>query len=219
MRRYARDVNYAGGVLDKEQNVEPVQRHRVDMEQIACPDALGLRLEELTPARSSATWRGIEPGSFEDVSHGAGRYPKADSGQFTADALTAPRGILPGQAQPPPGCPRRGNEEDIPRRARKQPRQGREHNPIPRMEIKPLHLTAQYGGNLVAKHHDLRRLGPITATQQDQELKGTPEDEVEGRPQHRQQDARDLIMLEPRTPRSTSTAEFPHPTGRPLAVR
>ncbi|GAA3664225.1 hypothetical protein GCM10022224_030310 [Nonomuraea antimicrobica] len=52
-----------------------------------------------------------------------------------------------------------------------------------------------------------------TATQQDQELKDTPEDEVEGRPQHRQQDARDLIMLEPRTPRPTSTAEFPHPTG------
>lgn len=65
----------------------------------------------------------------------------------------------------------------------------------------------------MAKHHDLDRFGPITAAQQDQELKDTPEDEVEGGPEHRQQDARDLIMLEPRTPRPTTTAEFPHPTG------
>ncbi|MEV4579540.1 hypothetical protein AB0K16_40460 [Nonomuraea jabiensis] len=47
----------------------------------------------------------------------------------------------------------------------------------------------------MTKHHDLSRFGPITATQQDQELKDTPEEEIEGRPQHRQQDARDLIML------------------------
>ncbi|MEV4579539.1 hypothetical protein AB0K16_40455 [Nonomuraea jabiensis] len=53
-------------------------------------DVERLRFEELTPTRSGAMWRGIEPGSFEDVAHGAGRYPKAGSGQFTADALIAP---------------------------------------------------------------------------------------------------------------------------------
>lgn len=56
-------------------------------------------------------------------------------------------------------------------------------------------------------------LGPVIATQQDQELKDTPEDEGEGGPRHRQQDAQDLIMLKPRAPRSTTTAKFPRRTG------
>jgi hypothetical protein len=47
------------------------------------------------------------------------------------------------------------------------PRQGREHDPIPRLEIGPVHWAAQHG-DLMTKHHDLGRLGPITATQQDQ---------------------------------------------------
>ncbi|WP_218011175.1 hypothetical protein [Herbidospora mongoliensis] len=76
---------------------------------------------------------------------------------------------------------RGGDEEDIPRRAGKQPRQSREHDPISRLEIGTVHLTAQYG-QLMTKHHDLGRLGPITATQQDQELEDTPEDEVEKEP-------------------------------------
>lgn len=49
----------------------------------------------------------------------------------------------------------------------------------------------------MTKHHDLGRFGPLTAAQQEQELKDTPEDEVKEGPRHRQQDARDLIMLEP----------------------
>ncbi|MEU4508724.1 hypothetical protein AB0G05_04440 [Nonomuraea wenchangensis] len=84
---------------------------------------------------------------------------------------------------------RRGDEEDLPRRAGK-------HDPIPRLEIGTVHLTAQYG-QLMTKHHDLGRFGPVTAAQQEQELKDTPEDEVKEGPRHRQQDARDLIMLEP----------------------
>ncbi|MGI5490311.1 hypothetical protein [Microtetraspora malaysiensis] len=52
----------------------------------------------------------------------------------------------------------------------------------------------------MTKHHDLGRLGPITAAQQDQELKDTPENEVEGGPRHRQQDAGALIMLEATNP-------------------
>ncbi|WP_218011064.1 hypothetical protein [Herbidospora mongoliensis] len=39
----------------------------------------------------------------------------------------------------------------------------REHDPIPRLKIGTVHLTAQHG-DLMTKHHDLSRLGPITAT-------------------------------------------------------
>lgn len=66
----ARAVNYADGVLDDEQHVEPLEENSVDVEQVTRPDALGLRFEELTPTRSGATWHGIEPGSFEDVTRG-----------------------------------------------------------------------------------------------------------------------------------------------------
>jgi hypothetical protein len=44
----------------------------------------------------------------------------------------------------------------------------------------------------MTKHHDLGRLGPIIAAQQDQELKDTVEDEAEGEPRHRQQNAREI---------------------------
>jgi hypothetical protein len=40
----AEDVYAAGGVLDDEERVEPVQGDRVQVEQVAGQDALGLRL-------------------------------------------------------------------------------------------------------------------------------------------------------------------------------
>ncbi|MGI5490310.1 hypothetical protein [Microtetraspora malaysiensis] len=83
-------MNDAGGVLDEEQYAEPLEEDCVDVEQIARPDALGLRFEELTPTRAGATWRRTEPGSFEDVTHWSGRHPKAGAGQFAADALITP---------------------------------------------------------------------------------------------------------------------------------
>jgi hypothetical protein len=48
----AEDVDVAGGVLDDEERVEPVQCDRVEVEQVAGHDGLGLRVEELGPGRS-----------------------------------------------------------------------------------------------------------------------------------------------------------------------
>jgi hypothetical protein len=47
-------VHAAGGVLDDEEGVEPVQGDRVEMEQVAGEDAVGLRSEELGPGRSGS---------------------------------------------------------------------------------------------------------------------------------------------------------------------
>ncbi|MDT7563745.1 MAG: hypothetical protein QOG76_2369 [Pseudonocardiales bacterium] len=47
----AEDVDAAGGVLDDEERVEPVQCDRVEVEQVAGHDGLGLRVEELGPGR------------------------------------------------------------------------------------------------------------------------------------------------------------------------
>jgi hypothetical protein len=46
------DVDVAGGVLDDEERIEPVQSDRVDVEQVAGHDRLGLRVKELRPGRS-----------------------------------------------------------------------------------------------------------------------------------------------------------------------
>ena len=43
MRGDAEDVYAAGGVLDDEEDVEPVQGDRVEVEQVAGEDAVGLR--------------------------------------------------------------------------------------------------------------------------------------------------------------------------------
>ena len=49
MRSDTQDVYPAGGVLDDEERVQPVQRDCAEMEQVARDDRLGLRMEELGP--------------------------------------------------------------------------------------------------------------------------------------------------------------------------
>jgi hypothetical protein len=52
----AQDVHAAGGVLDDEEGVEPVQGDGVHVEQVAGENALGLCLQELCPGRSGPAW-------------------------------------------------------------------------------------------------------------------------------------------------------------------
>jgi hypothetical protein len=70
VRGYAQDVHAAGGVLDDEERVEPVQGDRVEVEQVAGQDRLPLRWEELRPGRTGPSWRGIDPGVMKDFPDG-----------------------------------------------------------------------------------------------------------------------------------------------------
>jgi hypothetical protein len=60
------DVDAAGGVLDDEERVEPVEGDRVDVEHVAGQDRLGLRSEELGPGRSGPSGCGVDPGGVQD---------------------------------------------------------------------------------------------------------------------------------------------------------
>jgi hypothetical protein len=51
-------------VLDDEEGVEPAQADRVEMEQVAGHDCLGLRLEELQPGRHGPLRRGSTPAAW-----------------------------------------------------------------------------------------------------------------------------------------------------------
>ena len=94
----AEDVYAAGGVLDDEERVEPVQGDRVRVEQVAGQDALGLRLQELRPGRSGPAWCGVDPGAMEDLPDGGGTDPVTESGEFAMDASIAPGRVLGSQA-------------------------------------------------------------------------------------------------------------------------
>jgi hypothetical protein len=54
VRGDAQDVYPTVGVVDDEERVEPVQGDRVEVEQVAGHDRLGLCLEELRPGRTGA---------------------------------------------------------------------------------------------------------------------------------------------------------------------
>lgn len=195
------DVNGPGGMFDEEQHVDPLADHRVDAEQIAGQDPLGLRFEELAPGGPTASGSRIQPGAFEDVAHGTGRHADAGTGEFTADALIAPGRALACQAQhrfsnvvagpgttgtlarvsppagnqvtvPPQQC-RRRHEETRPREARQQPRERGQQDPISVVEIGSVHLTAEHG-DLVPERKDFDLLGPVTTPEQDHELRTRP---------------------------------------------
>jgi hypothetical protein len=57
MSGHAQDVYATGGVFDDEERVELVQVDRVEVEQVAGEDAVGLRAEELSPGRTGPPWR------------------------------------------------------------------------------------------------------------------------------------------------------------------
>jgi hypothetical protein len=95
----AEDVHSTGGVFDDEERVEPVQGDRVEVEQVAGQDCLGLRAEELRPGWSGAPRGGIDPGRVQDLPDGGGADSVAKSGEFAVDAPIPPGRILGGQAQ------------------------------------------------------------------------------------------------------------------------
>jgi hypothetical protein len=214
VRRNAGNVNGPGGVLNEEQDVDPLEGHSVDMEQIAGEDPFGLSLQELPPSRPLTPRSGTKAGAFEDVAHRAGRHPHADLGEFTTDPLITPAPVLtrhpqhhladvfPGgraawsctrvdplagdQTTVPAQQRRRSHEEAAPRRSRQHPRQRGQQDPISIAQVRSGHLTTQHR-HLVAQRDDLDLLGTVTAHEQDQQLEETAENEVEHRPEHKQQ--------------------------------
>jgi hypothetical protein len=91
-------VDAAGGVFDDEECVEPVQGDRVEVEQVAGQDAVGLGVEELRPGRPGPARCGVDARGVEDGPYGGGADDVAESGEFAVDAPVAPSRILGGQA-------------------------------------------------------------------------------------------------------------------------
>ncbi|MDZ5493642.1 hypothetical protein U2F25_29990 [Micromonospora sp. 4G53] len=59
-------MDLAGGDLDEEQHVDPLEHHRVDGEEVAGQDRVGLGGQELPPGRSGPSGCRVDPGLVED---------------------------------------------------------------------------------------------------------------------------------------------------------
>ncbi len=68
MGGHAEDVHAAGGVLDDEERIQPAQCDRVDVEQVASEDRVGLGVQELGPRWSGPSGRGVDAGVVQDWS-------------------------------------------------------------------------------------------------------------------------------------------------------
>jgi hypothetical protein len=79
---HAEDVYATGGVFDDEERVELVQVDRVEVEQVAGEDAVGLCAEELGPGRTGPPWRAIDACGGEDLPDDGGADLVAESGEL-----------------------------------------------------------------------------------------------------------------------------------------
>jgi hypothetical protein len=172
---------------------------------------VGLGSEELLPGRSSSPRCGVDAGLVQDLPYRAGGDLVAEADQFTVDPAMTPRRVLRGQAQhqvtdlrrdrwpagfgvrvgPVPGDQlavpaqhrRRGDEEDRPACAGQQPRQGRQHDPVGRLDLGTVYLSAEHR-DLVAQDQQFDVLGAVIAGQLGQHLQHLAQQQVHQRCAH-----------------------------------
>jgi hypothetical protein len=94
MRGDAQDVYMAGVHLHHEQDVEPLEHDRVDVEQISGQDPVSLGLEERPPRGVRTPRRGRDPALFQDPADRAFPDSVAETTQLTLDPPVAPSGIV-----------------------------------------------------------------------------------------------------------------------------
>ena len=98
--RGAADKVYAPAVeLDEEQHIEPLQRDRLDGEEIDREHALCLRSQKGTPGQPDAFAGRAESRLAQDLRDGRRRDGDAEPVQLARDPLVAPARVLPRQPQ------------------------------------------------------------------------------------------------------------------------
>jgi hypothetical protein len=97
-------VDASAAELDEEEHVQPLQRDRLDGEEVDREHARGLRSEEGTPRQPGTLARRAETGLPQDFPHGRGGDAGAESVQLARYSLVAPARILA-----PTGAPIRGS--------------------------------------------------------------------------------------------------------------
>jgi hypothetical protein len=94
VRGDAQQMHAASGMLDDEQNIEPVPQQRVDAQEVRGQNAVCLGAQEFSPARPVAARCRIDTGPLHNRPHRAGRKPVAQASKFTVDSPVSPGRIL-----------------------------------------------------------------------------------------------------------------------------
>ena len=89
MRGDPEDVHPAGGVLDDEERVEPVQGDGVEVKQVASENPVRLGPQKLGPRGSGAARRRVDAGAVQDFPDGGGADLVAEAGEFAVDGESA----------------------------------------------------------------------------------------------------------------------------------
>ena len=246
MRRGTKQMHPAGGDLHDEQDVDPLEADRVDVQEVAGQNPFGLRGEELGPGWSGPSGCGIDAGGVEDLPHRAGANPVAQPDQLAMDAPVAPgrvlrrepqhqRADLRGDARParpttgirpapsdqvavPTQQRGRGDEERRPPRPRQQPRQRRQHHPVRGFQVNPGDLTPQ-DRDLMAQHENLDLVGAITPRNERQELQSEPDNPVPERHDHGRQHPRTRQAGRTQSCTSDTLTGFTGGTARSASAR
>ena len=83
----AQQVHPTRRVLDADEDVDPFQRDRVDVQEVHRQDGLGLCSEELLPGRADTAWRRIQSRLDQNVADGPRRDTMSETIEFSGDAL------------------------------------------------------------------------------------------------------------------------------------
>jgi hypothetical protein len=84
--------------LDDERDVQPLERHGVDVEEVDRKQAVGLGSQEGAPGVIAACrWR--DSAGTQDLTDGRGGHPMAEATQLTLDTNHTPAPVLPRQTQ------------------------------------------------------------------------------------------------------------------------
>ena len=217
---HAQDVHPPGPHLHDEQHIEAPEKDRVDMEEIAGQQAIGLRAQERPPGGVHFPRSRAAPRGAQDPPHRRLADPVAEPAQFAvhpavspgrvfprqpqhqvADLRAGPRPAWPVRVRPPvcdqlavPGQQRPRRDEPVgTQHGRKQPGQCRQDRPVGPVRLGPGDLTAEHR-DLMTEHQDLRVLGRLAAPKQNQPGKNPDRDQVEQAKRHKPRSCRNRLI-------------------------
>ncbi len=81
-------------MLDRDQRVDPSEKHGIHVHEVHSNDSLGLGSEELPPTRTRPARCRIDAGFMEDLPHRGGGDAMAEPDQFALHPPVSPSGIL-----------------------------------------------------------------------------------------------------------------------------
>ena len=92
-------MNSSGVELDEEQDIQPSKQNRVDAEEVAGQQALGLGSAELGPRGLGASRTGLDVVTAEDLPDARRRQDHSHTGELPVDPPIAPGRVLAGQGK------------------------------------------------------------------------------------------------------------------------